>query len=71
MKSFNGEAEGFSGRDVFLAKRLPPVPDGNQMVDVGFVGEVVSLDSSRSEKPSNGKRSRSFLQLLDPKMEQF
>jgi acetylglutamate kinase len=44
MKSFNGEAEGFSGRDVFLAKRLPPVPDGNQMVDVGFVGEVVSLE---------------------------
>ncbi len=45
MRSFNGEAEGFSGRDVFLAKRLPPVPDGNQMVDVGFVGEVVSLES--------------------------
>jgi acetylglutamate kinase len=44
MKSFNGEAEGFSGRDVFLAKRLPPMPDGNQMVDVGFVGEVVSLE---------------------------
>jgi acetylglutamate kinase len=44
MKSFNGEAEGFSGRDVFLAKRLPPVPDGNQMVDVGFVGEVISLE---------------------------
>lgn len=44
MRSFNGEAEGFSGRDVFLAKRLPPVPDGNQMVDVGFVGEVVSLE---------------------------
>jgi len=44
MKSFNGEAEGFSGRDVFLAKRLPPMPDGNQMVDLGFVGEVVSLE---------------------------
>jgi len=44
MRSFNGEAEGFSGRDVFLAKRLPPMPDGNQMVDVGFVGEVVSLE---------------------------
>jgi acetylglutamate kinase len=43
MKSFNGEAEGFSGYDVFLAKRLPPMPDGKQMVDVGFVGEVVSL----------------------------
>jgi acetylglutamate kinase len=44
VKSFNGEAEGFSGRDVFLAKRLPPVPEGNTMVDVGHVGEVVSLD---------------------------
>ena len=44
MKSFNGEAEGFSGRDVFLAKRLPPMPEGNQMVDVGFVGEVISLE---------------------------
>src|ERR1700724_1249648 len=37
MKSFNGEAEGFSGYDVFLAKRLPPVPDGNQIVDGGLV----------------------------------
>ena len=44
VKSFNGEAEGFSGRDVFLAKRLPPIPDGSTMVDVGFVGEVVSLE---------------------------
>lgn len=44
MKSFNGEAEGFSGRDVFLARRLPPMPDANQMVEVGFVGEVVSLE---------------------------
>ena len=44
MKSFNGEAEGFSGYDVFLAKRLPPMPDGKQMVDVGFVGEVISLE---------------------------
>src|SRR6516164_5621870 len=37
VKSFNGEAEGFSGRDVFLAKRLSPVPDGHTMVDVGYV----------------------------------
>ena len=43
VKSFNGEAEGFSGRDVFLAKRLPPMPDGSAMIDVGYVGEVVSL----------------------------
>jgi acetylglutamate kinase len=44
VKSFNGDAEGFSGRDVFLARRLPPMPDGNTMVDVGFVGEVISLE---------------------------
>jgi acetylglutamate kinase len=44
VKSFNGEAEGFSGRDVFLAKRLSPVPEGKAMVDVGYVGEVVSLE---------------------------
>jgi acetylglutamate kinase len=44
VKSFNCEAEGFSGRDIFLAKRLSPVPDGNTMVDVGYVGEVVSLE---------------------------
>jgi acetylglutamate kinase len=43
VKSFNGDAEGFSGRDVFLAERVPPVPDGGVMVDVGYVGEVVSL----------------------------
>jgi acetylglutamate kinase len=44
VKSFKGEAEGFSGRDVFLAKRLSPVPEGKTMVDVGYVGEVVSLE---------------------------
>ena len=44
VKSFNGEAEGFSGRDVFLARRLPPMPDGSAMIDVGYVGEVVSLE---------------------------
>ena len=44
VKSFNGEAEGFSGRDVFVAKKLPAMPEGNTLVDVGYVGEVVSLD---------------------------
>jgi len=44
MKSFGGRAEGFSGRDVFIARKLPPQIDGKrQLVDVGFVGEVVSL----------------------------
>ena len=43
MTTFGGRAEGFSGRDVFLARKLPPQIDGKQLVDVGFVGEVVSL----------------------------
>ena len=43
MASFGGRAEGFSGRDAFVARKLPPQIDGKQLVDVGFVGEVVSL----------------------------
>jgi acetylglutamate kinase len=44
MEGFGGRAEGFSGRDVFKAKRLPPQSDGKNLVDVGFVGELISLD---------------------------
>jgi acetylglutamate kinase len=44
MEEFGGKAEGFSGRDVFKAKRLPPQNDGKNLVDVGYVGEVTSLD---------------------------
>ena len=44
MEGYGGRAEGFSGRDVFKAKRLPPQTDGKNLVDVGYVGEVTSLD---------------------------
>jgi acetylglutamate kinase len=44
IKEFGGRAEGFSGRDVFKAKRLPPQIDGKKMIDVGYVGEVTALD---------------------------
>src|ERR1700737_1042311 len=44
MEEFGGRAEGFSGRDVFKAKRLPPQIDGKNLVDVGCVGEVTSLE---------------------------
>jgi len=44
MREFGGRAEGFSGRDIFLARKLPPRNDGKNLVDVGFVGEVVSLN---------------------------
>jgi acetylglutamate kinase len=46
MQQFGGRAEGFSGRDVFKAKRMPLQFDGKHMVDVGFVGEVTSLELS-------------------------
>ena len=44
MRDFGGRAEGFSGRDIFVARKLPPQNDGKNLVDVGFVGEVVSLN---------------------------
>jgi acetylglutamate kinase len=44
IKEFGGRAEGFSGRDVFKAKKLPPQIDGKKMVDIGHVGEVTALD---------------------------
>jgi len=46
MEEFGGRAEGFSGRDVFKAKRLAPQIDGKNLVDIGFVGEVTSLELS-------------------------
>ena len=44
IKEFGGRAEGFSGREVFKAKKLPPQIDGKKMVDIGYVGEVTALD---------------------------
>src|SRR5215470_15278049 len=35
MRDFGGRAEGFSGRDTFIARRLPPQNDGKNLVDVG------------------------------------
>ena len=46
MQQFGGRAEGFSGRDVFKAKRLAAQYDGKTLVDIGFVGEVTSLELS-------------------------
>jgi len=44
IAEFSGNAIGISGRDVFIAKRLPPQTDAhNVAVDLGFTGEVVGL----------------------------
>src|SRR5271155_3053468 len=41
---FGGNAVGISGREIFIAKRLPPQTDAqNVSVDLGFTGEVVGL----------------------------
>jgi acetylglutamate kinase len=47
INEFGGKAEGFSGRDVFVAKRVPPQAEGKKSVDVGLVGEVVSIKTDR------------------------
>jgi acetylglutamate kinase len=47
MREFGGRAEGFSGRDVFIARKLPPQIDGKSLVDIGFVGEVQSLELAK------------------------
>ena len=44
LREFGGRAEGFSGRDVFKAKKLPLQIDGKNMIDIGYVGEVTALD---------------------------
>jgi acetylglutamate kinase len=43
INEFGGKAEGFSGRDVFVATKVPPQTEGKRLVDVGLVGEVVSI----------------------------
>jgi acetylglutamate kinase len=44
IEEFSGRAVGISGREVFIAKKLPPQTDAhNVAVDLGFTGEVVGL----------------------------
>ncbi len=45
IDAFGGKACGYSGADVFVARRLPPQPEGKsgELVDVGFVGEVTGM----------------------------
>src|SRR5258708_33976090 len=43
INEFGGKAEGFSGRDVVVAEKVPPEADVKHNADVGLVGEVVSI----------------------------
>lgn len=43
---FGGRAAGFSGKSIFIAQRLPPqLLESGATMDIGFVGEAVSLRS--------------------------
>jgi acetylglutamate kinase len=52
INEFGGKAAGFSGKLVFKARRLPPQlnEQKKEMVDMGFVGEVVDLDLAEVKK---------------------
>lgn len=43
INDFGGKAIGVSGKSVFRAAKLPPQNNDGELVDLGFVGEVVSV----------------------------
>ncbi len=51
LNEFGGRASGISGRNVIKAEKLPPQAEGKAAaVDLGFVGEVVSVDLKKIQK---------------------
>ena len=44
IKEYGGHAVGFSGKNVFVAQKLPPQPNENgDLEDIGYVGEAVAI----------------------------
>jgi len=51
ITEFGGQAQGFSGRDVLRAEKLPPVDDGKGGTeDIGFVGRVTGVETAALER---------------------
>lgn len=51
IEEFGGRAQGFSGRSVLRAEKLPPVEDGKGGTeDIGFVGRVTGVETAEMEK---------------------
>ena len=46
---FGGSAVGIHGKDIFVGRKLPPQKDGAAEVDMGFVGEVVEVNTDAIE----------------------
>lgn len=57
INAFGGRAEGFSGRNVLRAEKLPPVrDDSGGTEDIGFVGRVTGVETSALEKVLHEER---------------
>jgi acetylglutamate kinase len=54
---FGAHAQGFTGRDVLTAEKLPPVEnDKGSKEDLGFVGRVTRVDTAALEKSLREER---------------
>ena len=57
LGEFGGRAQGFSGRIVLHAEKLPPVDDGKGGTeDLGFVGRVTGVETAELEKAIGEER---------------
>lgn len=57
IEEFGGRAQGFSGRTVLRAEKLPPVDDGKGGTeDIGFVGRVTGVETAEMEKVLHEER---------------
>jgi len=57
IDEFGGRAQGFSGREVLRAEKLPPVEDGQGgSEDIGFVGRVTGVEVADLEKVLHAER---------------
>ncbi len=50
INASGGRAVGIPGKRVLLGKKLPPQPEGAELVDLGYVGEVVEVRLDEVER---------------------
>lgn len=50
IREFGGKAEVLSGKDVLVAEKSAPVVEAGAKVDLGFVGDIVSVDAAALQK---------------------
>jgi acetylglutamate kinase len=63
INRFGGRAEGYSGREVFVARKLPPqLQESGPPVDIGFVGEAVEIHAG----PVESAIAREVVPVISP-----